>query len=142
MVARKRSVRIKQMPNPHKDKAVQHTMSDLTAAARDAIQETLAHYLASPDTLRNIVKEEIGRHIRYEMDGIGADRTILDSVAARARELAIEEFNKPENFDLMVEQLKERYLSELKINLQERIKSRASLDAHDAYQRAWRSYDK
>lgn len=142
MAARKRSVRIKQMPDPRKDTAVQHTMSDLTAAARDAIQETLAHYLASPDTLRNIVKEEMGRNIRYQMTGLDADHALLDRVAARARELAIEEFNKPENFDLIVEQLKARYLDELKINLQDRIKSRASLDAHDAYQRAWRSYAK
>lgn len=142
VAARQRKVRVKRIPDPQKDKRVQHTIGELTDAAHDAIQEVLAFYLASPDTLRSLVKEELGRRIRYNThDTYCESETFIEQVSSRARDMAIQEFNKPENFDLLVEQLKTRYLEEFRKALEDRVKSRASMDAYDAYQRAWRRHE-
>lgn len=146
MSARKRTSRPKQIPPPHKDPEVRHSLEELSAAAHDAIQEVLASYLASPDTLRQVVKEEMAKTIRYKVDAHEYENqqtgSFLNKVMDTAREQAVAEFNNPKNFDLFVEQLKVRYLAELKKELERLISSRAARDAHDTYERAWRKYER
>lgn len=143
MAVRQRKVRVRQIPDPQRDKQVQHTIGELTDAAHDAIQEVLAYYLTSPDTLRSLVKEELGRSIRYRTHNMhDGSETFIEQVSSRASDMAIEEINKPENFDLLVDQLKDRYLEEFHKELERHVKSRASIDASDAYQRAWRRHER
>lgn len=145
MSARPRKVRIKPIPDLKKEPEVKHGLGELSAAAHDAIQEVLAGYLTSPDTLRQMVKEEIARTIRYKTDPPSCSRdvqdTFLNQIIATAREQAVEEFNNPDNFKLFVEQMKVRYLADLKKELESLVANRAYVDAHSTYERAWRSYE-
>lgn len=145
MAARTRKVRARKLPEPAKDKQVKHGLEELSVAANDAIREVLASYLTTPDTLREMVREEIARTVRDKVDrNAYSDEKdpFLERVMAEARTLALEEYNNEENFNLFVAEMKARYLEELKRLVRERIKSRAYLDAHDVYERAWRSYGK
>ena len=88
----------------------------------------------------------MAKTIRYKVDAHEYENqqtgSFLNKVMDTAREQAVAEFNNPKNFDLFVEQLKVRYLAELKKELERLISSRAARDAHDTYERAWRKYER
>ena len=93
MAARTRKVRARKLPEPAKDKQVKHGLEELSVAANDAIREVLASYLTTPDTLREMVREEIARTVRYKVDrNAYADEKdpFLERVMAEARTLALE----------------------------------------------------
>lgn len=116
----------------------------LEQQARDAVIEVLSGYLATPDALRELVKEEFQRQIQYDYIAPGyrsAFKTaeIPQAALDEAKRLAEEHMSTAEYQAQLLEAGKKQYLAEYTDCMNRYIKDHAWRDAHEAYQRAFRA---
>lgn len=127
-----------------KDTDAVNVIQLLEQQARDAVIEVLSGYLATPDALRELVKEEFQRQIQYDYIAPGyrsAFKTAEIPKAAldEAKRLAEEHMSTPEYQAQLLESGKQQYLAEYTNQMNRYIKDHAWRDAHEAYQRAFRA---
>lgn len=114
----------------------------LQLEAQEAVLETLAGYLATPDTLRALVKDEFIRHIRYEtftrrehaLMEVSVPKAALEQAAAIAKETT----KSPEYQEALLERMTNAYLKQYEEQIGQFVKNHAWRDAHDAYRAAFR----
>jgi hypothetical protein len=116
----------------------------LEQQARDAVIEVLSGYLATPDALRELVKEEFARTIQYDYVSSGyrssfATGEVPQAALDEAKRLAEEHMSTPEYQAQLLEVGKQKYIAEYTDCMNRYIKDHAWRDAHAAYQRAFRA---
>ena len=116
----------------------------LEQQARDAVIEVLSGYLATPDALRELVKEEFARTIQYDYVSSGyrsafATGEVPKAALDEAKRLAEEHMSTPEYQAQLLEAGKKQYIAEYTDCMNRYIKDHAWRDAHTAYQRAFRA---
>lgn len=116
----------------------------LEQQARDAVIEVLSGYLATPDALRELVKEEFARKIQYDYVSSGyrsafATGEVPQAALDEAKRLAEEHMSTPEYQAQLLEVGKQKYIAEYTDCMNRYIKDHAWRDAHEAYQRAFRA---
>jgi hypothetical protein len=116
----------------------------LEQQARDAVIEVMTGYLATPDALRELVKEEFVRRIgddyivsRYR--GALENHEVPQAALEKAKELAEEHMSTPEYQAQILEVAKNEYIRSYTESMNRYIKDHAWRDAHSAYQRAFRA---
>lgn len=135
---------LKQLKEGFKNTDAHNVIQLLEQQAKDAVVEVLSGYLASPDALRELVKEEFARVVQYDYVGQGyksalENMEISAATLQKAKELAEEHMQTPEFEAQQVEYAKNMYLAAYKEKMERYIKDHAWRDAHEAYQRAFRS---
>lgn len=127
-----------------KDTDAVNVIQLLEQQARDAVIEVLSGYLATPDALRELVKEEFQRQIQYDYiaPGYRSEFEIAEIPQAaldEAKRLAEEHMSTPEYQAQLLEVAKKQYIAEYTDCMNRYIKDHAWRDAHAAYQRAFRA---
>jgi len=127
-----------------KDTDAVNVIQLLEQQARDAVIEVLSGYLATPDALRELVKEEFARQIQHDYIAPGyrsAFKTAEVPQAAldEAKRLAEEHMSTPEYQAQLLEAGKKQYIAEYTDCMNRYIKDHAWRDAHEAYQHAFRA---
>ena len=137
-MARKKTfvAKIKEIPQ---DEDVRYSIDQLENEVREAVAEALAYYLRTPDTLRALVRDEIGRSEVRRVSGSYNDKLpkeLVEALRCAASKLADEELRNPEVQDALIQEMKNQYIETYKSELSTHIKRTAYMDAHRAYSRA------
>jgi len=127
-----------------KDTDAVNVIQLLEQQARDAVIEVLSGYLATPDALRELVKDEFAQTVSRDYIGPGYGSTfdthaIPKAALQKAEELAKEHMETPEFQAQVIEVAKKEYLRAFSERMNQYIRDHAWRDAHAAYQRAFRA---
>lgn len=112
---------------------VKHSIQQLENEVKEAVAEAVAYYLKSPDTLRQLVRSEIGRMGLRGVNNLEVPSELLSALTRKAQTMAADELRLPENRQALLDALKNKYIAEYRKEAETIVSHEAYTDAHRVY---------